>query len=143
MYMDGEIVHPDSDMSVRKKIAFVEQHDTLFIAATPREAIRFSGRLRLPKTTTDEELETLTTNMLRELNLEKCADTIVGGERLKGISGGERKVRERFRERLSRSFIVFTLFLSIQRAAIGVELVTRPSIIYRTFLVTKPTNISK
>lgn len=96
MYMNGERVYPDNDVSVRKKIAFVEQHDTLFIAATPREAIRFSGRLRLPKTTTDEELETLTTNMLKELNLETCADTIVGGERLKGISGGERKVRQVF-----------------------------------------------
>lgn len=97
MYMNGERVYPDNDVSVRKKIAFVEQHDTLFIAATPREAIRFSGRLRLPKTTTDEELETLTTNMLKELNLETCADTIVGGERLKGISGGERKVRHVFK----------------------------------------------
>jgi ABC-type lipopolysaccharide export system ATPase subunit len=138
--MDGDIVYPENDMSVRKKIAFVEQHDTLFIAATPREAIRFSGRLRLPKTTTNEELETLTTNMLQELNLENCADTIIGGERLKGISGGERKVHERFRGRApnlcDNSFFLKPFFLSGQRAAIGVELVTKPSIVYRKLFVT-------
>jgi len=82
----------------------VEQRDTLHIAATTRESIKFSARLRLPSSTTEEELNQLTESTLQELGLEACADTIVGGEMLKGISGGERK-----------------------RAAIGVELVTKVS----------------
>ena len=103
--LDGVPVNPLTDIKVRKQIAFVEQHDTLHIASTPREAIKFSARLRLSATTSEEELNSLTESTLKELGLEGCANTIVGGERLKGISGGERK-----------------------RAAIGVELVTKVSI---------------
>jgi ABC-type multidrug transport system ATPase subunit len=89
-----------TNISLRKSIAFVAQDDSLQSTATPREAIRFSAKLRLPRSMTDEQLDTLTTQMLHELGLTACADTIVGGALIKGISGGERK-----------------------RASIGVELV--------------------
>lgn len=92
---------------MRRQIAFVAQEDSLPAATTPREAIRFSARLRLSKDTTDEELETLTNRMLQELGLEAAADTIVGNALIKGISGGERK-----------------------RASVGVELVTRPALVF-------------
>jgi ABC-type multidrug transport system ATPase subunit len=49
----------------------------------------------------------LTTRMLKELGLTGCADTIVGGELIKGISGGERK-----------------------RTSVGVELVTKPPLVF-------------
>jgi ABC-type multidrug transport system ATPase subunit len=89
-----------TNIKLRKSIAFVAQDDSLQSTATPREAIRFSAKLRLPRSMTDEQLDTLTDRMLHELGLTGCADTIVGGALIKGISGGERK-----------------------RASIGVELV--------------------
>jgi len=45
--------------------------------------------------------------LLAQLHLEKCADTRIGNDLLKGISGGEKK-----------------------RTAIGVELISRPKILY-------------
>lgn len=99
-------VDPTS-LEVRKQIAFVAQDDSLQITATPREAIRFSAKLRLPKKTTEREIETLTTKMLESLGLTHCADTYIGGALLKGISGGERK-----------------------RTSVGVELVTKPAIVF-------------
>ena len=45
--------------------------------------------------------------MLEELGLTHCADTIVGGPLLKGISGGERK-----------------------RTSVGIELVVRPKMVF-------------
>jgi hypothetical protein len=52
--------------------------DSLPVTATPREdAIRFSARLCLPRSTTADEIESLTSRMLRELGLEDCAETIV------------------------------------------------------------------
>lgn len=45
--------------------------------------------------------------MIKELGLTSCADTKVGNNFIKGISGGERK-----------------------RTSIGVELITNPSIIF-------------
>jgi ABC-type glutathione transport system ATPase component len=104
--LDNFIVDP-TNIAVRKQIAFVQQDDSLQVAATPRESIRFSAKLRLPRSTTNEELEALTTRMVNELGLKQCADTVVGGSLLKGISGGERK-----------------------RTSVGVELVVRPTMIF-------------
>jgi len=94
-------------MKYRKQVAFVAQDDSLIISATPRECIRFSAKLRLSRSTTEDELDRLTERMLQELGLVQCADTVVGGALLKGISGGERK-----------------------RTSVGVELVTRPSCVF-------------
>jgi ABC-type multidrug transport system ATPase subunit len=99
--LNNYTVDPTS-MAVRKLIAFVAQDDSLQVTSTPREAIMFSAKLRLPRSTTDSQLEKLVTRMLSELGLTSCADTIVGGELIKGISGGERK-----------------------RTSVGVELVTK------------------
>jgi ABC-type multidrug transport system ATPase subunit/ABC-type multidrug transport system permease subunit len=96
-----------TDINVRKNIAFVAQDDSLQVTSTPREAIYFSAKLRLPKNTPEHNLEKLVKKMLKELGLEHCADTIVGGELIKGISGGERK-----------------------RTSVGVELVVRPAMVF-------------
>ena len=83
--MSNYRVNP-TDIEVRKRIAFVAQDDALQITATPREAIRFSAKLRKPKHMTEEELERLTSRMLEALGLDLCADVLVGGALLKGIS---------------------------------------------------------
>ena len=81
-----------TNLAVRKGIAFVAQDDSLQVTSTPREAIRFSAKLRLPRNTPETQIEVLVERMLSELGLTSCADTIVGGALIKGISGGERKV---------------------------------------------------
>jgi ABC-type multidrug transport system ATPase subunit len=96
-----------TNLDIRKQIAFVAQDDSLMATATPRESIRFSAKLRLSRATTEEELDTLTDTMIDSLGLSHCADTYVGSALMKGISGGERK-----------------------RTSVGVELVTKPAIIF-------------
>lgn len=88
--LNNYVVDP-TNIQVRKQIAFVAQDDSLQVTSTPREAIRFSAKLRLSRDTTDEALDALTERMIAELGLTSCADTIVGGALIKGISGGERK----------------------------------------------------
>lgn len=56
--LDNFKVDP-TDVEVRKQIAFVAQDDSLPATSTPREAIRFSAKLRLPRSTTEEELDSL------------------------------------------------------------------------------------
>eukprot|EP00815_Leptocylindrus_aporus_P011235 CAMPEP_0116067886 /NCGR_PEP_ID=MMETSP0322-20121206/11333_1 /TAXON_ID=163516 /ORGANISM="Leptocylindrus danicus var. apora, Strain B651" /LENGTH=576 /DNA_ID=CAMNT_0003554893 /DNA_START=66 /DNA_END=1793 /DNA_ORIENTATION=+ len=104
--LDQYKVNP-TDKKARQLIAFVAQDDSLSEASTPREAIRFSAKLRLPRSTKEEEVNKLTERMLKELGLLDCADTFVGGPLLKGISGGERK-----------------------RTSVGVELVVKPEIVF-------------
>jgi len=104
--LDNYSVDP-TNLEVRKQIAFVAQDDSLQVTSTPREAIKFSAKLRLPRSTTDHQIDKLTVRMLNELGLIDCADTIVGGALIKGISGGQRK-----------------------RTSVGVELVTKPALVF-------------
>ena len=104
--LDGQSIDTAA-FSIKQKIAFVAQHDTLLPTATPREAIRFSARLRLPRGMTDEEIEILVDRILSELQLSHRADEMTGGQHFKCLSGGE-----------------------MRRVSLGVELVVRPSIVF-------------
>jgi ABC-type multidrug transport system ATPase subunit len=81
------------------------QEDALLATATPREALSFSARMRLPATTTQETILELVEGLLSRLGLMQCADVLIGGPLIKGISGGEKK-----------------------RTSVGVELITDPTV---------------
>ena len=87
------------------------QDDIIFPYFTVREAMTFAARLRLK--ISEEEQDKKVEGLIKDLDLGKCADTIVGSVLKKTISGGERK-----------------------RTAIGVELITDPSVI----LLDEPTS---
>eukprot|EP01133_Synstelium_polycarpum_P007442 gene7442-8708_t len=57
------------DKYYQRYIAYVEQVDVLPAAQTVREAITFSGHLRLPSSTTKEELDTVVDSILDSLEL--------------------------------------------------------------------------
>lgn len=59
--------------------------------ATPREALMFSANMRLPPDTPKEQLVSKVDKLLEDLGLNVCADVIIGGALIKGISGGQRK----------------------------------------------------
>jgi len=91
--------------------AFVQQDDILIETMTPVEAFYFAGKLR---TTLDNpNLMKKIANTLDRLGLTHCQATRIGSERLKGLSGGERK-----------------------RTSIGYELITDP----RLLLLDEPTS---
>ncbi|XP_053471707.1 broad substrate specificity ATP-binding cassette transporter ABCG2b isoform X2 [Ictalurus furcatus] len=88
--------------------AYVVQDDILMGTLSVRENLMFSGHLRLPRHQySTAEKEKKVTSVLRELGLEDCADTKIGTEFLRGVSGGERK-----------------------RCSIGMELMTSPSLLF-------------
>lgn len=86
--VDGQQVDPTFFYS--KSVAFVPQDTCLFSELTPRESIRFSTACLLPSLT-PEQVEKRVRQTLSELNLQKCADTQIGNEMFRGVSGGERK----------------------------------------------------
>eukprot|EP00347_Sterkiella_histriomuscorum_P009468 403341097 len=91
---------------------YVMQDDVLFAYYSPRQSLRFAARLKLHDLTEEQQDERVET-LLSELGLLQTADTPVGSIKHKTISGGERK-----------------------RTAIGVELITDPSLI----LLDEPTS---
>ena len=72
---------------------------------TVRECLEFSAKLKLPGTL-EEKLDKVD-QIIKDLKLNKCQNTFIGGYLIKGVSGGERK-----------------------RTSIGVELITNPSLIF-------------
>jgi len=92
----------------RSEVAYVTQEDVHTPLQSVREALHFSAALRLSsEEITKDKHEILVDKLIEELMLTKCADTYIGGGRIRGVSGGERK-----------------------RVSIAQELITRPKIIF-------------
>ncbi|KAI8841440.1 P-loop containing nucleoside triphosphate hydrolase protein [Chytriomyces cf. hyalinus JEL632] len=88
-------------------VAYVTQQDNLLPYVTVRETLRYAARLRLPRTMPLAKKYELVESVILELGLKECADTFVGDEWRKGISGGEKR-----------------------RVSVGVQLMLNPSVIF-------------
>ncbi|MQL99749.1 hypothetical protein Taro_032477 [Colocasia esculenta] len=73
------------------RIGFVLQEDVVFPHLTVKETLTYAALLRLPQTLTKQQKEERAMNVISELGLERCQDTVIGGEYVRGVSGGERK----------------------------------------------------
>ncbi|ESQ48703.1 hypothetical protein EUTSA_v10020198mg [Eutrema salsugineum] len=77
--------------SVKRRIGFVTQDDVLLPQLTVEETLAFAAFLRLPNSMSKEQKYGKVEMIIKELGLERCRRTRVGGGFVKGISGGERK----------------------------------------------------
>lgn len=100
IFVDGVQMDPSAPVD-QQKVAFVAQTDTLDLYSTVHEVVEFSARLRLPKYKSEASIQQLVTDILKDLKLDQSVDT-----QSRHLSGGERR-----------------------RLSIGVELVTRPSVV--------------
>lgn len=91
----GDIIFNDTVPShkvVESICCYVTQEDDgLLPSLTVRETLYFSAYLRLPKQLTRDQKRTRADEVIWKMGLKDCADTLVGGEFVKGISGGERR----------------------------------------------------
>ncbi|XP_050244492.1 ABC transporter G family member 22 isoform X2 [Quercus robur] len=105
----GSITYNDHPYSkfLKSRIGFVTQDDVLFPHLTVKETLTYAALLRLPKTLTKEQKEKRAIDVIHELGLERCQDTMIGGSFVRGVSGGERK-----------------------RVSIGNEIIINPSLLF-------------
>ena len=73
----------------RKQSGYVMQSDALFPLLTVRETIQYAAYLRC--TGTVEEKNNFAETTIKLLKLDDCADTIVGDNDNRGISGGQKR----------------------------------------------------
>ncbi|NWH37580.1 ABCG2 protein, partial [Chloropsis hardwickii] len=86
---------------------YVVQDDLVMGTLTVRENLKFSAALRLPKSVKEQEKNERVNQIIKELGLSKVADSKVGTQFSRGVSGGERK-----------------------RTNIGMEIITDPAILF-------------
>ncbi|XP_048431131.1 ABC transporter G family member 23 [Pyrus x bretschneideri] len=79
-----------SPAQLRKICGFVTQEDNLLPLLTVKETLMFTARFRL-KGVDAKEREERVERLMQELGLVHVADSFVGDEENRGISGGERK----------------------------------------------------
>ena len=106
-YSPSTMSKPIPKSSMKKYISYVPQEDHLFPTHTPREALMFSASLRLSSTIPYKEKLLIVNELIEQLYLQSCADTLIGSTIMKGISGGEKK-----------------------RTSIGIEIIAEPDIIF-------------
>ncbi|EYU27464.1 hypothetical protein MIMGU_mgv1a002345mg [Erythranthe guttata] len=89
----GSVTYNDISYSpvLKRRIGFVTQDDVLFPQLTVEETLVFAASLRLPSRMSVRQKYERVEMIVKELGLERCRHTRIGGGFIKGISGGERK----------------------------------------------------
>ena len=83
---------PVSAEELRARCAYVQQDDLFIASLTTKEHLIFQAMLRMGKNVPHAQKMHRVQEVLQELSLTKCANTIIGAPgRIKGLSGGERK----------------------------------------------------
>lgn len=92
---------------LKKLSGYVTQFDSSLIPhLTVRETFYYQALLRLPKKDHDR-IPLIINTLIRQMGLVDCADTLIGNENLKGVSGGERR-----------------------RVSIGIQLLGKPKVLF-------------
>lgn len=105
VFVNGEEV--DNLGKWKKLIGFVPQEDVMIRQLTVRQNIEFSAMYRLPVEMPYEEKVNIINETLIALGIDHVQHSVIGDERERGISGGQRK-----------------------RVNVGLELVAKPKVLF-------------
>jgi ABC-type multidrug transport system ATPase subunit len=95
------------DEKFRNISAYVLQDDNMYAHLTVFETLLLSAHFFLSESIPDSEKISLVEAVIAELGLIKARDTIIGDEKVRGVSGGERK-----------------------RASVAVQLLSDPAVLF-------------
>ena len=96
---------PIGQVDYSSMIGFVPQDDILFTSMSPREILEFTAALT--QNLSQKAIKQLVEETIKDLGLNACADTLVGGMMNRGLSGGEKK-----------------------RTSVGMELICNPCVLF-------------
>ncbi|KAL6865410.1 hypothetical protein ACP4OV_016561 [Aristida adscensionis] len=86
--LNGEPLH---GRRLRAISAYVMQDDLLYPMLTVRETLRFAAEFRLPRALPADRKRARVDALIDQLGLVLAADTVIGDEGHRGVSGGERR----------------------------------------------------
>ncbi|XP_040380079.1 ABC transporter G family member 1-like [Oryza brachyantha] len=86
--LNGEPLH---GRRLRAISAYVMQDDLLYPMLTVRETLLFAAEFRLPRALPPDRKRARVDALIDQLGLARAADTVIGDEGHRGVSGGERR----------------------------------------------------
>lgn len=107
MFVQGTVKYNNDNNLDNFRNAYVIQQDILLPTLTCFETLMFSAELKLPKLTSKEERRNLVDEIILNLGLKECKNTLVGDSKNKGLSGGEKR-----------------------RLSVGLQLISNPSVLF-------------
>lgn len=79
------------ESAFRRISAYVLQDDLLYPHLTVYETLFLAAQFLLPSNLSEEKRESVVVSVIKDLGLSSCKDTMIGDEKVRGVSGGERK----------------------------------------------------
>lgn len=92
---------------LKRRMAYVLQDDIFFPNLTVRDTISYTAYLKLPKSLSWKEKREKVDEIITELGIQRCSNTIVGGGWVRGVSGGERKRTNIANELVANPSLIF------------------------------------
>jgi ABC-type multidrug transport system ATPase subunit len=138
-YINGQpIISKRDEETMLHCCALVEQDVTFFPYMTVQETISFRVELQFGNTISRTEREQIVSNVLQQMSLTNVANTIVGNNKVRGISGGERK-----RLSIAIELIVSPLILFLDEPTSGLDSTAATTLVQqlRTLATTYHTTI--
>ncbi|KAF5727626.1 ABC transporter G family member 14-like isoform X1 [Tripterygium wilfordii] len=91
--LSGKITYNGQPFSgtTKRQTGFVAQDDVFYPHLTVFETLFFTAMLRLPTSVTQDEKVQHVDQIITELGLTRCQNSMIGGPLFRGISGGEKK----------------------------------------------------
>ena len=120
-YLQGQVLMNDKPQSKHFKCitGYVIQDDCLMGTLSVRENIAFSASLRLRASLSMREKREKVQEVINKLGLTRVADTLIGTELTRGVSGGERK-----RTHIAMEMIIAPSILFLDEPTTGLDAFT-------------------
>ena len=125
-YLKGQVLMNDKPQSKHFKCitGYVIQDDCLMGTLSVRENITFSASLRLRTSLSTREKKAKVQDVINKLGLVSVADTLIGTELTRGVSGGERK-----RTHIAMELIIAPTMLFLDEPTTGLDAFTAVNLI--------------
>jgi len=102
-FVNGSVLKEDSMIPS----AFIEQETNFFPHMTIKETLDFQVELKLGRNLSKEQRDKLVLQLMEDLSLSKSANIIVGNNKIRGLSGGEKKRLSIACEMISSPSVIF------------------------------------
>jgi len=94
--LQGKVLFDGAEPSmtmIKKFTAYIQQQDMFFGGATVEETIIFAAMAKLPGNSVVDIESKLTrvSDVIYQMNLQRCKNTLIGNRLIRGVSGGELK----------------------------------------------------